>query len=83
MARPTKPTILKLVTGTAKPGRLNPDEPQPDIQIPTAPHHLSKYAREEWNRIAPILEDMGLVSESDRSALAMYCQARGDHVKAE
>ncbi len=83
MARPTKPTVLKLVTGTARPGRLNPDEPQTEVAIPTAPHHLSKHAGEEWKRIAPLLESMGLVSESDRSALAMYCQAWGDHVKAE
>jgi P27 family predicted phage terminase small subunit len=83
VARPTKPTVLKLVTGTARPGRINPAEPDVKIEIPTAPHHLSKHAREEWNRIAPILEDMGLVSKSDRSALAMYCQAWGDHVKAE
>jgi P27 family predicted phage terminase small subunit len=83
MAGPFKPTILKSVKGTERPSRVNPDEPQPPAAIPDPPHHLSKYAREEWNRMAPILLDMGLISESDRSAFAMYCQAWGDHVKAE
>lgn len=78
-----KPTILKLVSGTARADRTNKNEPTPEIGIPTPPHHLSKHAGEEWRRISPLLEDMGLVSEADRSALAMYCQAWGDHVKAE
>jgi P27 family predicted phage terminase small subunit len=29
------------------------------------------------------LNDMGLITEHDRAAFAMYCQAWGDHVKAE
>jgi P27 family predicted phage terminase small subunit len=83
MARPTKPSILKIVRGTEKPSRVNPDEPKPDVVIPTAPHHLSKFARAEWDRMAPRLFDMGLITEHDRSAFAMYCSAWGDHVKAE
>lgn len=83
MAGVRKPTALKLVKGTAQPCRMNPNEPQPDITIPEAPHHLSKYARAEWNRMAPLLEAMGLISEEDRSAFAMYCQHYGRHVKAE
>ncbi len=83
MAGAFKPTIVKSVKGTERPGRTNPNEPNPDIVIPDPPHHLSKHAREEWNRMAPILFDMGLIAESDRAAFAMYCQAWGDHVKAE
>lgn len=83
MANPRKPTALKLVQGTTRPDRMMKNEPQPDIAIPPAPHHLSAHAREEWNRMSPLLEDMGLIAEADRVAFSMYCQAWGDHVKAE
>jgi P27 family predicted phage terminase small subunit len=83
MPTPKKPSFLKVVQGTARADRTNTDEPQPEIAIPSAPKHLSKEARAEWDRIAPILESMGLIALSDRSSLAMYCQAWGDHVKAE
>lgn len=33
--------------------------------------------------MSPLLYDMGLITEHDQSAFAMYCQAYGDHVKAE
>ncbi|MFK5282759.1 P27 family phage terminase small subunit, partial [Lacticaseibacillus paracasei] len=83
MPNPRKPLQLKIVQGTTRSDRDNPDQPEPEIVIPDPPHHLSKHAREEWNRMAPILFDMGLIAESDRAAFAMYCQAWGDHVKAE
>jgi P27 family predicted phage terminase small subunit len=78
-----KPLPLKLVQGTNRADRDNPDQPQPEVSIPAPPHHLSKEARAEWDRMAPILADMGLISEVDRSAFAMYCQSWGDHAKAE
>lgn len=83
MPKPRKPTTLKLITGTAQPCRMNPNEPQFDVAIPKPPHHLSKEARKEWDRMAPVLFDMGLISECDRAAFAMYCQSWGRHVKAE
>lgn len=33
--------------------------------------------------MAPILADMGLISEADRAAFAMYCQSWGEYVEAE
>jgi len=83
MGRKTTPTPLKLVTGTARSDRINPDEPEVEVKIPVPPKHLSKEANEEWRRMAPLLQDMGLISENDRAAFAMYCAAWGDHVKAE
>lgn len=83
MGRPRKPTKLKLIQGTAQPCRLNPNEPQPDVDIPDIPHHLSKPARDEWRRITPLLKDMGLISHMDMAELVMYCGAWGDYVQAE
>lgn len=74
MANPRKPTMLKLVSGTARPGRLNPNEPQPDIEIPSCPAALSPAAKAEWRRVSPLLEDQGLLSKQDRAVLAAYCE---------
>jgi len=49
----------------------------PRIEIPSPPKHLGIEARKEWKRITPLLEELGLISGLDRSALALYCQAAG------
>lgn len=75
MARPRKPTNLKILQGTYRPDRANPNEPQPEICTPEAPEFLSDRALQEWQRIAPILEKLGLLSQVDKMALAAYCAA--------
>lgn len=59
------------------------NEVRPDIEIPTCPKHLSTTARTEWRRITVELEKLGLISQIDRAALAVYCQAYGRWVQAE
>lgn len=78
-----KPTPLKLLQGTTRADRSNLNELQPEVVVPLPPHHLSKFARAEWDRMSPLLFNAGLISEEDRSAFAMYCQHYGRHVKAE
>lgn len=75
-----KPAALKLLEGNA--GRRTLDLSagvNPRIEIPTPPGYLkkSKEAVKEWKRITPILEELGLISGLDRTALGMYCQAVG------
>jgi len=41
----------------------------------TAPRYLSKIARQEWNRVAPLLLEQGLLAETDTGSLAAYCTA--------
>lgn len=77
------PTHLKMVRGTLQKCRMNPDEPTPDPEIPDAPPHLSPEAREEWERLALELYELGILSTIDRAALAAYCQAYGRWVEAE
>ena len=48
---------------------------QPDVEIPGCPKHLLPEARKEWKRVGPELEKLGLISQLDRAALALYCQA--------
>ncbi len=59
------------------------DEPQPPIEIPAPPKHVTDEALEEWNRIAAELCQLGLLSALDRAALAAYCVAWGRWVRAE
>lgn len=74
----SKPTVLKLLEGNPGKRALNlADGVNPRIEIPSPPKHLGQEARKEWKRIAPLLEELGLISGLDRAALALYCQAVG------
>jgi P27 family predicted phage terminase small subunit len=83
MPRPRLPTNLKILKGTARKHRLNPDEPKLDIEVPDPPSHLSKYALREWHRMGAILYNMGVITQADRAIFAAYCQAYGRWKAAE
>lgn len=72
-----KPTSLKLIQGTARPDRNNPNEPQPakPARVPSPPGHLGKIAKAEWRRTASKLHDLGLLTLVDTEMLAQYCKA--------
>jgi len=73
-----KPAALKLLEGNAGKRALDLTAGvNPRIEVPSAPTHLGKEAKKEWKRITPILEELGLISGLDRSALALYCQTAG------
>ena len=79
-----KPTVLKLLEGN--PGKRSldlSDGVNPRVAVPSMPKHLGKEAVKEWRRITPLLEELGLVSGLDRTALALYCQATGRMVELE
>lgn len=84
MSRPKTPTVLKLVKGTTQPPcRTNKNEPKPDNNRPKPPSIVTGAALNEWKRIMPQLEAVGLVSLVDRAALAAYCVAYGRWIDAE
>ena len=81
----SKPASLHLLHGNAskKPlSALLEDVLRVPVAVPGLPHHL-RYsgagpkiaieARAEFERLAPHLEKLRLVSELDRAALVMYC----------
>ncbi len=73
-----KPAALKLLQGNAGKRALDMSAGvNPRIEVPSAPKHLGAEAKKEWKRITPLLEDLGLMSGLDRTALALYCQAAG------
>lgn len=73
-----KPHALKVLEGNPGKRPLSTDGGiNPQVAIPTPPKHLGIEARKEWKRITPELVALGLISNLDRAALALYCQAAG------
>lgn len=77
------PTNLKILHGNPGKRPLPEDEPKPPPIAPDCPDHLDGEAKREWDRIAPELEALGLLTYIDKSALAAYCQAWSRWVNAE
>jgi P27 family predicted phage terminase small subunit len=78
-----KPTAIRRLQGNPGKRAWNHDEPDPPKEMPDCPRHLSDLAREEWDRLAGVLHDMGIFTTVDRAALAAYCQAYGRWAEAE
>lgn len=49
----------------------------PLADVPKAPVYLSRYAKLEWKRVAPILVDRRTLTDGDLGALESYCIAVG------
>lgn len=47
------------------------------MKAPSAPKHLSAYARAEWKRIMPGLMERGIITRADLGGVEDYCRARG------
>ncbi len=80
--RPPKPTRLKLLAGTARPGRMR-NEPQPEIKAPRCPGWLAPAAKSEWKRLAKTLVRLGVLTELDRGVFSSYCQSWAKWQEAE
>jgi len=78
-----KPTHLKLVTGNPGKRSLNRKEARTKAALPAPPAHLTDDALEEWNQVATVLFNLGVLSEIDRAALGAYAQAYGRWAQAE
>ena len=72
--RPPKPTALKLLQGNPGKRKLNADEPMPPLGA-DVPEYLKgdPVLVAEWNRQAPRLKRLGLLTEIDDGALAVLC----------
>jgi P27 family predicted phage terminase small subunit len=81
--RKPKPTALRVLQGKAGHRPLNDSEPELETRIPACPVDLSDEAKLEWNRLAPYLFNVGVITEADRSAFAAYCQTFGRWIQAE
>jgi P27 family predicted phage terminase small subunit len=73
------PTPLKILAGNPGKRPLPDREPMPKRGRPKCPAHLHDYAKEEWSRLLPELDRLGLLTMVDRAALSVYCQAWAEH----
>ncbi len=82
--RRPKPTILKLLYGEKNKDRINKNEPKPIpiIEIPPCPDALDGEARKEWERQAPELVRIGLLTKIDVGVFVMMCQAWGNFIES-
>jgi P27 family predicted phage terminase small subunit len=72
--KPT-PTNIKILTGNPGKRRLPSGEPVPESNLPSPPSHLDAYAREEWERLATAMHDLGILYDVDRAVFAAYCSS--------
>lgn len=71
------PTALLKLSGTHRyDARIKQGEPEPPpLEGREPPEWIRERAKEFWSNIIPILESMGVMSNADKDALAMYCQS--------
>lgn len=81
--RKPKPVALKVLEGNPGKRALPGDIPKTDEKPPACPSWLLAEAKKEWRRVCPILHELGLLKQVDRTALAGYCQAYARWRQAE
>jgi P27 family predicted phage terminase small subunit len=74
--KPTPTNNLKL-RGSWR-ADLREGEPVAPNGAPRCPSKLDAVGKEEWRRIVPLLQGMGILSLVDKAELAQYCQAWSD-----
>ena len=81
--RKPKPTALKVLEGNPGKRPLNLYEPVPEGKLPECPEWLEEEAKAEWERLAVPMHNLGLLTELDMAAFAVYCQAYARWKEAE
>jgi len=84
MSNPKRPSKLKLITGTSRNDRPEVEAVALPVlkSLPLAPDWLpNAHAVKEWERLAPILHGVGLLTEAGLSALGMLCALHGKLVQ--
>lgn len=80
--RKPKPSNLKLFEGNPGKRNLSENEPKPEPVAPDCPDWLSEDAQKEWQRVAPQLECLGLLTQIDMATLAGYCESWAQYKRA-
>ena len=73
--RKPKPTAIKELEGNPGKRKLNKKEPKPEKGMPVCPEWLLPEAKAEWKRLCEKLNQMGVLTEVDMAAFAVYCQS--------
>ena len=78
-----KPTNLKLLEGNPGKRPLNENEPQFTSENVQCPDWLLDDAKIEWDRLAPTLTTLRILTEADIAGFAGYCQSYAKWKNAE
>lgn len=71
---PPTPLRLRLLRGNPGKRPLRPEpEPSRPAQCPDRPAFVTGYAADEWDRVAPELHRLGLLTVLDIAVLTVYC----------
>jgi P27 family predicted phage terminase small subunit len=70
--KPTPTAMLKL-RGSWR-GDINKNEPQLESEIPECPKDVKGVARDCWDELSVILNDMGVLTIADKTALHLLCE---------
>ena len=73
--RKPKPTAMKKLEGNPGKRKLNTKESVPAKGMPACPDWLMPEAKKEWERLAKLMNQMGVLTEVDMAAFAAYCQS--------
>jgi phage terminase small subunit len=74
--RPYKPTKLKILEGRRGHRPLPENEPMPRPITPEIPDDLDDNAKKVWQRVAPMVERLSLLTEVDGEMFGGLCQIR-------
>jgi P27 family predicted phage terminase small subunit len=75
--RKPKPTALKLLQGNPGKRPIRFREPKPTVGAPKPPAWLDAYALQEWRRVVPALDKIGILTCVDGFVLEAYCTCYG------
>ena|ERR1041385_374204 len=77
-----KPTAMKVIEGTFRQDRANPNEPEAKpLKFPCPPSmELNEFGMKEWERSTRVLIDLNVLTEGDVSALTAMCHQFGEFV---
>lgn len=86
MSNPRTPHALKVVPGTDRADRANPNEPKPGaLPADAKPPEwlaLNQLAQTAWGDLQPVLNGMGVLTVADPIALALLASALAEFVAA-
>lgn len=80
--RKPKPTALKKLQGNPGKRELNAREPQAPRGVPACPEFLTERGRRGWASLAPTLDEMGVLTMADATALSLLCDAWAEYLDA-
>lgn len=76
--RKKKPTKLKVLHGTKRDDRDNPEAPEAETIVSAPPpDHFDSYTKKVWYDTSRVLSNWGLLEKVSLSQLQTYCYAAG------